>query len=571
VGTLVPLGIPPIYETSTVPKNYRDVPEGFDSYLASIIPANQAVAAGAFSFTMRQISGVETFEIQQFAKVVKGIENVSDLPLIAGTNKPTNQNMIDQSTAKDSLGTGPYGSYTLSDLFGCMSGLPYPWKLIQERIKQAETRKLNNIYRELFLAVTWEGATVSVQYTTYTGPGPAFATFYKITGVTLTDSGGGYGRGGAAAPVITIAGGSGATAVATIGTDDSLAGSTGTGSFGRVTSVTLTSPGTDTTTLPTITIQYPPTAGLPITSSGSIATGGTNTSSGTTGWSQPMNQVVSAYIGQANEEITNILQNNPTIANYLNTYWNAMGTQLLIEQRARYKAYSPVAIPKDVFSATFPSVILNLIDYLPQLAQDTRPHMAAQIMEAMSDTTTVGGQSTIAMMRQERNQARLQLLGIEQDNNIPDQLSEEELKQLTTNGTLLGAIPGTGIPGLLGEYTLPAWPTVTLNNTDVTPQPAGKYLPDGFWLQDSFVEGDITQILDNVPDPAAGPLVTVGPRLNNVDDDSPIIIQPAQEFDPNNLPPNLDPRFTNSTLLPAVPNVKEAIDRVIECNCDCWI
>jgi len=61
-----------------------------------------------------------------------------------------------------------------------------------------------------------------------------------------------------------------------------------------------------------------------------------------------MNQVVSAYIGQANEEITNILQNNPTIANYLNTYWNAMGTQLLIEQRARYKAYSPVAIPKDV-------------------------------------------------------------------------------------------------------------------------------------------------------------------------------------------------------------------------------
>jgi hypothetical protein len=74
-----------------------------------------------------------------------------------------------------------------------------------------------------------------------------------------------------------------------------------------------------------------------------------------------------------------------------------------------------------------------------------------------------------------------------------------------------------------------------------------------------------------VPDPAAGPLVTVGPRLNNVDDDSPIIIQPAQEFDPNNLPPNLDPRFTNSTLLPAVPNVKEAIDRVIECNCDCWI
>lgn len=575
VGTLVPAGNPPIYETSTVPKNYREIPEGFDSYLAGIIPANQAVAAGAFNFTMRQISNIETFDIQQFAKVVKGIENVSDLPLTAGTSKPTNQEMIDQSTSKGSLGTGPYGSYTISDLFGGMSGLPYPWKLLQERIGQLETQKLNNIYNQLFLAVTWEAATVSVQYTTYTGPGPAFATFYNITGVTLTDSGGGYGRGGAVAPVITIAGGSGATAVATIGTDASLAGSNGTGSFGRVTSVTLTSPGTDTTTLPTITIQYPPTAGLPITSSGSIATGGTNTSSGTTGWSQPMNQVVSAYIGQANEEIANILQNNPTISNYLNTYWNAMGTQLLVEQRARYKAYSPVAIPKDVFSATFPSVILNLIDYLPQLAQDTRPHMAAQTMEAISDTTTVGGQSTIAMMRQERNQARLQLLGIDQDNNIPDQLSEEELKQLITNGTLVGAIPGSGIPSCvpLEEYTLPSWPSNTLNNVSVSPKPAGVYVPeDGFHTLDSIAPGDITPIIECSTNPVVGPFVPTGPDLTeNPFGTGPIIIQPAQEFDPNNLPPNLDPRFTNSTMLPAVPNVKEAIDRVIECNCDCWI
>lgn len=575
VGTLVPLGIPPIYETSTVPKNYRDVPEGFDSYLASIIPANQAVAAGAFSFTMRQISGVETFEIQQFAKVVKGIENVSDLPLIAGTNKPTNQNMIDQSTAKDSLGTGPYGSYTLSDLFGCMSGLPYPWKLIQERIGQLETQKLNNIYNQLFLAVTWEDASVTVVPETRQveiSPG-VFQTEYRVGSFSVSNNGGGYGRGTAPDPVIISSNGGSGTGI--VGRDDSNAASMGGGSFGRIIGCSVTNPGSWGLSVPTVvSIEYPPTAGLPVTSSGAIATGGTNTSSGTTGWSQPMNQVVSAYIGQANEEITNILQNNPTITNYLNTYWNAMGTQLLIEQRARYKAYSPVAIPKDVFSATFPSVILNLIDYLPQLAQDTRPHMAAQIMEAMSDTTTVGGQSTIAMMRQERNQARLQLLGIEQDNNIPDQLSEEELKQLTTNGTLLGAIPGTGIPGLLGEYTLPAWPTVTLNNTDVTPQPAGIYVPeDGFHTLDSTAPGDITQILEDNINPVAGPLIPVGPDLtaDPYGEDEPIIIQPAQEFDPNNLPPNLDPRFTNSTLLPAVPNVKEAIDRVIECNCDCWI
>jgi hypothetical protein len=583
VGTLTPAGNPPIYETSTSPANYREIPIGFDSYLTGILPENQAIAAGAFSFTMRQVTSIETFDIQQFAKVVKGIENVSDLPLTAGTSKPTNQDMIDQSIAKGSLGTGPYGSYTMSDLFGCMSGLPYPWKLIKDRINQLETTKLYNIYNQLFLATTWEAATVSVQYTTYTGPGPAFATYYTVTGVTLTDNGGGYGRGGAAAPIISIAGGSGATAVAIIGTDDSLAGSNGTGSFGRVTSVSLTSSGTDTTTLPTVTIQCPPTSGLPITSSGIIATGGTNTSAGTTGWSQPMNQVVSAYIGQANEEIAAILQTNSVIAKYLNIYWNTMGTQLVVEQRARYKAFNPVSVPKDVFSNPYPSTLLGAVDSIPQLAQDTRPHMTAQLLEAISDTSTVGGQSTIAMMRQERNQARLQLLGIDQDNGIPDTLTDNEVKQLTTNGTLPGAILGTGIPSCDPnvEFTLPAWPTNMIANTETTPVPGGVYIPTtsndptintGYHTSDQTSSGDITGILECQEYPSVGPIVPVGPNLTeNPYGDGPVIIQPATEYDPNNLPPYLDPRFTRSTLLPSVPTVKEAIDRVIECNCDCWI
>jgi hypothetical protein len=348
------------------------------------------------------------------------------------------------------------------------------------------------------------------------------------------------------------------------------------GSFGRVTSVTLTSPGTDTTTIPTITIQCPPTAGLPVTSSGAIATGGTNTSTGTTGWPQPMNQVTQAYIGQANEEIAAILQNNPTTANYLNVYWNTMGTQLAVEQRARYKAFSPVAVPKDLFGAPYPSVLLNLIDYIPQLAQDTRPHMSAQFLEGISDTSTVGGQSTIAMMRQERNQARLQLLGIDQDNDIPDTLTDNEAKQLTTNGTLPGAIPGNGIPGCVPseEFTLPAWPAIQMPNGEIiTPTPLGTYESPfpGFQAKASTSPGDITPILECNPNPVVAPLVAVGPTVSTSPGTFPIIIQPAPDYDPNNLPSYLDPRFTSSTMLPAVPSIPEAIDRVIECNCDCWI
>ncbi len=598
VGTLVPNGAPPIFETSTSPKNYRDIPQGFDSYLNGILPPNQAIAAGALSFTLRQIRNIENFDITQFAKVVKGIENVSNLPLVAGTSKPTNQAMIDQSSTRGALGSGPFGSYTMSDLFGCMSGLPYPWKLVQERITQLETTKLYNIYRELYLAVTWEGAVLS--YTL----GSNSPSDYFISSLSIVDPGGGYGRGGAPAPTITLP--YGASATCTIGTDPN-----NIATFGRLTGVNLVSGGSHTNDIGwSAVVQCPPTDGLPVTNGGATATGGSNTSAGTTGWSQPMNQVVQAYIGQANQEIANILASKSVIANYLNTYWNNMGTQLLIEQRTRYKAFNPVSVPKDNFANPYPSTIYGFIDSLPQLSQDTRPHMAAQTLEAISNLGTVGGQSTVGMMRQERNQSRLQLLGIDQDNDIPDTLSDDQNKQLTTNGTGPFAKSGTGIktPILTDnagnaqplEYTLPAWHSTTVPSNEaidpntqsdvptisatVTPDPSGIFVSPqissanpnqfgipGFQNKPSTAPGDITPIIEGQPIPVVAPLVPVGPTVLTGPLDYPIIIQPAPEFDPTNLPPNLDPRYTNSVLLPAVPSVQEAIDRVIECNCDCWI
>ena len=582
VGTLVPNGTPPIYETSTVPKNYREVPEGFDSYLTGIIPESQAIAAGAFSFTMRQISSIETFDIQQFAKVVKGIENVSNLPLTAGTSKPTNQDMIDQTIEVGSLGSGPFGSYTMSDLFGCMSGLPYPWKLVQERITQLETKKLYNIYQELYLAVTWDAAAVTVISETREveiSPG-VFQTEYRVGNFVVSDPGGGYYRGNAPNPVITCDnGGSGAGIVGRNSADIS--------TFGRVNSTTVTSAGSWQLTPPTAVIQCPPTAGLPINTSGNIATDGTNTSAGTTGWAQPMNQVVQSYIQQANEEIASILESNSVIARYLNTYWNSMGSQLLIEQRTRYKAFGTVEVPKAILANPYPTTTYGFIDALPELAQDTRPHMSAQTIEAIADIGTTGGQSSIAIMRQERNQARLQLLGIEQDNDIPDTLSDDQTRQLTTNGTLAGAIPGTGIPGCVPgeEYTLPAWPANGYGNDIRTPVPSGVYVSPnlvntfdpnqfgipGFQPKSSTSPGDITPILECSPNPVVAPLVADGPTVSTSPGVFPIIIQPAPDYDPINLPINLDPRFTGSTLLPAVPSITEAIDSVIECNCDCWI
>jgi hypothetical protein len=640
VGIQIPNGAPPILETLVSIDNVSVPEKGFGSYLYGILPQEQAIAIGALAFSLRQVRKIEQISFERFSKAVRSLESTIGLPLTAGTSKPTDQEMIDNIVQFQALGSGPYGTYTMSDLFGCMSGLPYPWENLYDRILELETDTLQSIYNDLFLAVTWEAATVSVQYTTYTGPGPAFATFYNVTGVTLTENGGGYGRGGAAVPTISIGGGSGATAIATIGNDDSLAESNGNGSFGRVTSVTLTSSGTDTTTLPTVTIQAPPTS----------TSGGTNTASGTTGWANPMNAVVQNYIDLANAEIDLIAQNNPEQAQLLDIYWQVMGEQLMIEQRTRYNALVPVTVPKDPFTNPYPQSINIFVDSLPELAQDTKPHMSAQTIEAISDFSDVGGQSTVGMMRQERNQRRLQNAGITLDNGVPVELSSNDIKSLTTNGTIPAGISNNipsplinvirqETPEILDEvegYTNPAWFAIELANQVVKPAPKGIYIPTDSALVGSYIpsqsdkRGDLTPILRGVPIPSVmstvpaslssaisgvptvgiDSTVTTGTLIERPVDgfegisqpssddgfgglgtgtgvfgtggglgggsagSNPsqiVIVQPPFQLDPANVGDNLNIDYTGGVLSPSTYNVTEAIEKVVECNCDCWL
>jgi hypothetical protein len=557
IGTIIPPGQPPIFEKTSSPGNYQNLPKGFGSYLDGIIPADQAVAAGAFSYSMRQIKHISSINFSKFAKVAAAIENTADLPLTSGTDKPTNQDAINAVQSTCGSGSGVNGTYTMSDFFGCMSGLPYPWQLIDQRISQLDNATLYNIYQQLFLAVTWEPATAVVTYTTSVVD---TVTYYHVTGITLTSPGGGYGRGNSPVPNVTIS--NGATAIATIGTDDSTAASVDGGQYGRVISLTLTGSGTDSTTIPTVSIECPPITG----------TGGTNTPAGTVGWPSPMNDVVEGYITQANAEISTIVSKNQSAATHLNTYWDTLGTQLAIEQRARYTASPPVKVPVDLFTNPYPSTINTFVDSMTTFAQDTAPHMAAQTLEAISDLNSVGGQSAVGMMRQERNQARLQKIGIDPDNNIPDSLPPATTRALTANGTAPGAV--AGIPSPNGNiYTNPAWPTNTIDNSVVNPIPSGIYVsPVGFQQTAGVNTGDITPILDGNPNPVVNPLVPSGPAIIPT---SPVanivIIAPPAQYNPNNLPTNLNPNYTNSTLLPSTLSVPQAIEHVVTCNCDCWM
>jgi hypothetical protein len=160
-------------------------------------------------------------------------------------------------------------------------------------------------------------------------------------------------------------------------------------------------------------------------------------------------------------------------------------------------------------------------------------------------------------MRQSRNQARLEQIGIPLDNNIPDLPSITQQKVLLTAGTLPEAVDG--IVGLTGNYTIPAW-SVTQNcdNVALSPNPIAYYdsTQDDLLSAGGTAAGNTSAILNN-----NSPIVSTN-----------VPIGPGTSLNAGNiLPPNLNTAYTSSTLLPATFNDQQAIDSVIECNCDCWV
>ena len=579
VGVQIPNGEPINTDATT---NFREIPKGFGAYLKNIIPADQAVAAGAFSYAMRQISNIETCEIQRFARTVASLEGVTDLPLVAGTDKPINQSTKDYASNTLAQGSGPHNSYTISDLFGSMSGLPYHWSWIADTLKYLATPELHAVYQQMFLSLTWQGAEVGVEVETRVNPETGL-TEYRVESFTVSNSGGGYGRGNAPDPVITAS--NGGSGLGIVGRDDNKAGPIGTGEYGRITSTTVTNSGDWVTSPPTATIQFPPTT-----------VSGTNTSAGTMGWPSPMNTVVQEYIDRANTEIQSIQTRQAQRTDafdyglYMNIEWGQLGTGLKREQRTRYTALDPVPVPKDHFLNTYPASQITFVDSIPSFAPDTRPHMNVQTLEAISDMTTIGGQSIIAMLRQERNQVRLESVGIELDNNLSDTLTPVEVKTVTTNGTLPGI--NEGIPSSTGlQWTPPAWPSnfdPQDLNAITTPNPNGIYAPpsDSGFEYDTISgftgffpvvgprkAGSIQPIVEGeIPPFVVGARVpTQQPTLPVIDDTIPVVISSPDDTNPDNVLPELDLDFIGSTILPSVPNIAQAIERVIECNCDCWL
>jgi len=590
--------------SSTIQVNLQIIPEGFGSYLGGILPKDLATTAGAFSATMQQIKNIRNIPIEKFAQVAATLETTRGLNLVNGTDVPTDTAEAKAALALMALGSGPYGTYTFSDFFGCMSGLPYPWVQIQPAIIGLQSNTLSTIYQNLWLALTWEQATATVTpgySTSAVSDGFGNYNYYyqilSIQGISSFNGGGGYGRNGAAAPTATIDGGSGATLITTIDTKPVV--NNGSTTFGKVLSGLLGSPGSSVlygsgaSPIPSappatlnVTIQAPPAL------------------------TPDLDTVVQSYINAANAEIAIIRSTHPGQSLELNDTWDNLGTQLNIEQRARNTGLSIVPDPRTDSLFPYPIMVYSFTDLVPSYAKLTEPNMAAQTLEAISDLDINAGQSIVAMMRADRNKARLLEAGISTDDVIDDVLPLAEQIALISNGTVANSAPAFPFNTEPAGYFDPATenflitqaPVITSQaanpaanpfNTSTPTDPITNPSQNTVAVQPSILGAPATTVAsilgigtpDNIPvipnaigigSPGitgGAPLVAPGAGGGLGGQGGGPIVPGSLAGSPYTklIPPSLNPIYTSGVLLPASLPVQAAIEQVILCNCDCWI
>jgi hypothetical protein len=450
-SVITSIGASGIAPSSTAAGTFQIIPVGFGAYSRNILPEDISIASGAFSFSMQQITNIMNVPIEKFAQVVASLETSIDLPLTAGTNVPVNSTSASTGLNQIAYGSGPNGSYTMSDFFGCMSGLPYQWTDIQNLILQLQSSTLATLYQEIY------------------------------------------------------------------------------------------------TTISTAT--------------------------------EDVSSIVQGYINSANTEIQNIMNNNPGAAALLNRSWDVTGTQLTNEQRARNIALAPVDTPRSNTVSTYPGTILSYVNQIQTYSTETDPNMHSQTITAISDLTGVTGQSQVALLRSIRNQARLQQIGVPVPSAIPNGQTPLTSSILSNNGTVSTAQPGQGIPAGSATFTVPAdsnvLPNVSpstyfdnVNNvvvapTAMTPAPVLGSIPVNATVGQDLAGPNIMQVSNPIT-PIAGGFLPQGPGIP---------INTGASLVPGSLAgspyQNLLP--TQLTQQGATYSVPEAIDKVVECNCDCWL
>jgi hypothetical protein len=305
----------------------------------------------------------------------------------------------------------------------------------------------------------------------------------------------------------------------------------------------------------------------------------------TGGW-PGMNTIVQNYIDSANAEIISIATLYPEQAQILTNAWTALGRQLKIEQRARRTGLHPLPDKDPDFPINlYPTTQYSFIDQFSQFARNVKPHMYSQTIEAISNWTTIGGQSMVGLLRELRNQERLNEIGIPLDNNIPDvidtTLNDEIDKSLIANGSIDPVLFPEITDNQNQQSSLYVAPTtigvpdvvVTVDGSDLgpTPTPLGAYVP----ASNEYALSDPTSKINNNTTAAdTGAPIAPGIVVNNI-----TVLESGAPMAPGSLagspyrnliPPNLNAVYSSKQLTSSTYNADDAVEEVENCNCDCW-
>ena len=282
-----------------------------------------------------------------------------------------------------------------------------------------------------------------------------------------------------------------------------------------------------------------------------------------------LDAAIQALINTANNAISAIYNSNIDQCEALNNYWNYIGNQLFISQRA-----IPYAIPSmsSVTSSTSTNDFQSFVQNIDTYSQENAPGSTGSVLASIADPNTLGGQSLLGAMREARNAQRLAWAGIPPENNVPSTLETNAASAVAT---------------LNGDGTIVSV-TMTSNSKgyDLANPPRVNVYPFGY--QAALIpvieaDGSISSLY----------IANGGSRLPYVE----IIIEPPPAVLPKNREGNTQPPanvaqptfpgtgpftgFSGNPYLPglliplapdnaATPTIPETIDNVTKCNCDCW-
>jgi hypothetical protein len=125
---------------------------------------------------------------------------------------------------------------------------------------------------------------------------------------------------------------------------------------------------------------------------------------------------VQALIPLAKTEVANIVSAYPAQTTSMNSQFNSIANQLILEKTQQDYADLDFAN----LSANSQTSSQSLIFALPAYGKDTTEGGAAEILEGVADVETAGGQAIVACLREGRNRDVLDASGVGTANQVSD-------------------------------------------------------------------------------------------------------------------------------------------------------